>query len=190
MLIGAAGLVMSLVFFGLVLREYRGFGKHPQRVDLTTVTPPPDMHGKWVEVTQPLNIYCEGVEIENEPDHQLLFGRVESTYFQAEILGSHRFIVLESDKQAVCRDVQTTPLVGVLTELNPRLRSTLEEHGMAFQHSTFVMLLCLSCGPKQAETYLFFLPIIASVSLWLTGRSWRQHLQQNVRREGRLPFAP
>ena len=189
MLIGAVGLVMSIVFFALLLREYRGFGKVPQKVDLKTITPPPDMQGKWVEVTQPLKIYCEPIEMENEPDHQILFGRVESTYFQAEILGSQRFIVLERDKQAVCHDVQTTSLVGVLTELNPRLRSTLEGRGMLFQGNAFVMLLCLSCGPKQSETYLLFLPIIAAASLWLTGRSWRKHLQQAAQREGRLPIA-
>ena len=187
MFIGAAGLVMSLVFFALVLREYRGFGKQPEKVDLTTITPPSGLHGKWVEVTQPLKIYCEPVEIENEPDHQFFFGRVESTYFQAEIVGSHRFIVLERDKQATCRDVKATPLIGVLTEVNPRLRSTLEGQGMVFQRNAFVMLLCLSCGPKQAETYLLFLPIIAAVSLWLTGRSWRPHLQQSAKREGYLP---
>lgn len=189
MLIGAAGLVMSIFFFALLLREYRCFGKVPQRVDLKTITPPPDMRGKWVEVAQPLKIYCEPVEIENEPDHQILFGRVESTYFQAEILGSQRFLVLERDKQAVCRDVQATPLVGVLTELNPRLRSTLEGRGMVFQRNAFVMLLCLSCGPKQSENYLLFLPIIGFASLWLTGRAWRQHLQQAAQRAGHLPMA-
>jgi hypothetical protein len=67
---------MSLFFFMLVLREYRGFGKVPQRADLATVIPPPDMHGIWMEVTQPLIVHCEPVE--TEYPHPI------SKYFSAE----------------------------------------------------------------------------------------------------------
>lgn len=91
--LGAICLIMSLFAFLVVLREYLDFGKSPQRVDLATVVPPPEMHGTWVQITQPLNIYCERIEVENQADHQLLFGRVESTYFLAEISGSQRFVV-------------------------------------------------------------------------------------------------
>jgi hypothetical protein len=181
-LLGAVALVMSLFFFMLVLREYRGFGKVPQRADLATVIPPPDMHGIWMEVTQPLIVHCEPVETEYPPDQQILFGRVDSTYFLAEIPGSERVAVLEYDKQAACNDVQRAPVTGVLTGLNPKLRETLESHGMVFPRSAVAVLLCLSCGPRKSVTYLFFLGLMMVVSLWLTTRSWRRYQQQNTSR--------
>lgn len=85
--------------------------------------------------------------------------------------------------------MKTAPMVGVLTELNPALRSTLEGRGMVFPRNSFAMLLCLSCGPKDSLTYLFFFPIMIATSLWLTTRSWRKHLQQVTLSEGKEPAA-
>lgn len=183
-LLGVVCLGMCVLLLGMVLREYRGFGKVPERVDLRIVHPPPEMRGKWVEVSQPLNVYCEPVEIENQAEHQLLFGRVQSTNFMAEILGSQRFVVLQRSKKAACSDVRRSPLLGVLTELNPRLRSTLESKGMVFPRDRLVMLLCLTCGPKESRTYLIVFPLMIGASLWLISRSWRIHLRQTALREG------
>jgi hypothetical protein len=169
---------MSLFFFMLVLREYRGFAKVPQKVDLASVTPPPEMHGIWMEVTQPLIVHCEPVETEYPPDQQILFGRVDSTYFLAEIPGSKRVAVLERDKQAGCSGVQHAPVTGVLTELNPKLRETLESHGMVFPRNAVAVLLCLSCGPRNSVTYMILLGLMIVVSLWLTTHSWRRYQQQ------------
>lgn len=181
--LGAVCLIFSLFAFCVLLREYLAFGKVPHKVDLKTVTPPPEMRGEWVVVAQPLKIYCEPVEVENQAEQQILFGRVESTYFQAEIPGSQRFVVLARHRRAACRDVQSTPLVGVLTELNPALRSTLEGRGMVMRRDAFVMLLCLSCGPKDSQIYLTLFLIMIAASLWLTGRSWRRHMAQAAMRE-------
>lgn len=183
-LLGVVSLGMCALLFAMALREYRGFGRFPEKVDLKTVTPPPEMLGKWVEVMQPVKVYCEPIEIENQAEHQLLFGRVESTNFLAEILGSQRFLVLQRSKKAKCEDVQGNPLVGVLTEVNPRLRSTLESKGMVFPRDRLVMLLCLTCGPKESRTYLIVFPIMIGASLWLINRSWRIHLRQTALRKG------
>lgn len=188
--LGALCVILSLFAFSVLLREYLDFGRAPQRVDLKTVTPPPEMRGRWVEVSQPLKVYCEPVELENQAEQQILFGRVQSTYFQAEISGSPRFVVLERHRKAVCRDVQTTPLVGVLTELNPALRSSLAERGMLLRKDALVMLLCLSCGPKESAMYLTLSLVMMAASLWLTRRSWRMHLEQVALRERQTSLAP
>lgn len=182
--VSAVSLVMSSFLFLLVLREYRGFGETAQKVDLTSVNPPSDMNGYWVAVTQPLTFHCEPVETEYELDQQWLFGRVNTTYFLAEIPNSERVVVLQRDKTAACRDVQQAPLVGVLTELNPRLRSTLEGRGMVFPRNRQAMLSCLSCGPEQGRLYLTFLPIMMALSLWLMKRSWRKYQHQIAQRDG------
>lgn len=179
-LLGILGLAFSLVAYHLVEREYRGFGKTPEPVDLKTIAPPPELHGKWVVVTQPLKIHCEPVEIENQLDHQLLFGRVQSTYFLADVEGSQRYVILERHRKAACDDVRRPPFVGVLTEVNPRLHSTLEYRGMVFPYNKLTMLLCLSCGPADSKQYLLLFPIIAAMSIWLIVRFWRKH-QQLVR---------
>lgn len=184
LLLGITGLTMSLILFAMVAREFRGFGKSPEGVDLRTITPPPEMRGKWVRVTQPLKIYCEPVEVENQLEHQLLFGRVESTYFLAEIEGSQRFVVLQRHKKASCNDVRRAPFVGVLTEINPRLRSTLEGRGMVFPYNKLAMLLCLSCGPEDSKKYLIIFPIMMAASLWLMNRYWRKYLRLAALREG------
>ncbi len=158
----------------------------PESVDLKTVIPPEEMHGKWVQVDQPLKIYCEPIETEYQLEEQILFGRIESTYFLAEIPGSQKFVVLQRDRKAVCSDVQQMPLVGVLTELNPRLGSTLLSRGMVFPRNGFTMLLCLSCGPRQSVLYLIFLPLMIILSVWLMNRSWRAYSQQKVRRQSTL----
>jgi hypothetical protein len=116
-------------------------------------------------------------------EHQLIFGRVEDTYFLAEISGSQRFVILQRHKKAVCADVQQSPRVGVLTELNPRLRSTLEGRGMVFPRNGSVMLLCLSCGPTESRGYLIFFPILGAASLWLIVRTWRLQTKQVALRE-------
>lgn len=184
-LVGAVSLIFCLFAFLVLLREYLDFGRSPQKVDLTTVVPPSEMHGKWVEVTQPLKIHCEPIEIENQPEHQLFFGRVQSTNFVAEISRSPRFVVLQRSKKATCDDVTAAPLIGVLTELNPALRGSLVGRGMALPRNSLAMLLCLSCGPADSRTYLLLLSILIAASLWLTSRSWRKHLQVTLR-EGRL----
>ena len=176
--LGIVGVGFSLVAYSLIQREYRSWGKTPQPVDLKTVTPPPDLHGQWVVVTQPLKIDCHPVEMENQLEHQLLFGRVESTYFLAEIEGSDRFVILERRKKASCDEVRRTPFVGVLTEVNPRLRSTLESRGMVFPFRKLTMLLCLSCGPKEARALLGWMLVIGAASAWLTLTFWRKYQQQ------------
>lgn len=186
-LLGAVSLILCLFAFSVVLREYLDFGRSPQGVDLTTVVPPSEMHGKWVEVTQPVKIHCEPIEIENEPAHQLLFGRVQSTNFLAEISGSQRFVVLQRYKKVSCDDVRTAPMIGVLTELNPALRGALQSQGMVLPRNSLAMLLCLSCGPADSRTYLVLFSIMIAASLWLTSRSWRKHLQQVTLREGKQP---
>jgi hypothetical protein len=184
LLLGITGFTLSLVLFAMVAREYRGFGKSPEETDLKTITPPPETLGKWVRVTQPLKVFCEPIEVENQLEHQLLFGRVESTYFLAEIAGSPRFVVLQRHKKASCDDVRRAPFVGVLTEINPRLHSTLEGRGMVFPRDKLAMLLCLSCGPEDSRQYLFIFPVIMAASLWLMSRSWRRYLRLTAFREG------
>jgi len=174
-LLGVAGLAMSVVAYHLIQREYRSWGKTPEPVDLKTITPPPELHGKWVTVTQPLKIDCQPFEIENQMEHQLLFGRVESTYFLAEIEGSGRFVILERRKKARCEDLRPAPYVGVLTEVNSRLRSTLESKGMVFPYRKLIMLLCLSCGPSEARELLVCFLIIMCASVWLIVTFWRKH---------------
>jgi len=186
-LLGVICLAMCLLLFAMLLREYRGFGRTPEKVDLKSVTPPPEMRGRWVEVAQPLKVHCDPFETENQAEHQLLFGRVESTYFLAEISGSPRLVVLQRHKKAACADVQKNSFVGVLTELSSPLRSTLEGRGMVFPKDRLVMLLCLSCGPKESQTYLIVFSIMIAASLWLVGRSWRIHLRQVALREGSSP---
>ena len=182
LLLGGVCLAFCIVAIGMIWREYRGFGKSPEKVDLNLLTPPPEMHGKWVEVSQPLKVHCEPVETENQLEHQLIFGRVEDTYFLAEIPGSPRFVVLQRHKKAACADVERIPRVGVLTELNPQLRGTLEGRGMVFPRNAFVMLLCLSCGPEESRGYLIFFPVLSAASLWLINRSWRLYRKQVVLR--------
>lgn len=180
--LGVVGLAFCLVAVAMIWQEYHGFGNSPEKVDLKLITPPPEMRGKWVEVSQPLKVHCEPVETENQLEHQLIFGRVQDTYFLAEISGSPRFVVLERHKKAVCAEVQQKPLVGVLTELNPCLRSTLEGRGMVFPRNAFAMLLCLSCGPRESRGYLLIFPIIGAASFWLIVRFWRLHTQQMAAR--------
>ena len=187
-LLGVVCLGLCIVAMGVIWREYRGFAKSPEKVDLNAITPPPEMHGKWVEVSQPLNVHCEPIETENQLEHQLIFGRVEDTYFLAEISGSQRFVILQRHKKAVCADVRQSPRVGVLTELNPRLRSTLEGRGMVFPRKGLVMLLCLSCGPTESRAYLMFFPVLSAASLWLITRSWRLHMKQVTLRERQQGF--
>ena len=189
-ILSAVCLVMCLFFFFVVLHEYRGFGKTPQNVDLTSVDPPSDINGRWVAVTQSLNVHCEPVEMERELEQQWLFGRVASTYFLAEIPSSERVVFLEHDRAAACRDVQQPPLVGVLTELNPRLRSTLEGRGMVFPRNCQAMLLCPSCGPEQGRLYLTFLPVMLVLSLWLMNRSLRKYQHQTAQRDGIFVGSP
>jgi hypothetical protein len=179
-LLGVAGLGLSLVAYYVVQREYRSWGKTPVPADLKTVTPPPELHGQWVKVTQPLRIDCQPFEIENQAEHQLLFGRVESTYFLAKIEGSERFVILERRRKANCEDVQRAPYVGVLTDVNSRLRSTLESKGMVFPDRKMMMLLCLSCGPREARELLVCFLILMGLSAWMIARFWRKH-QRMVR---------
>ena len=176
--LGVVGLGFSMVAYYLVQSEYRSWGKTPEAVDLKRVTPPPELHGRWVEVTQPLKIDCTPAEIENQTEHQLLFGRVQSTYFLAEVEGSERFVILEHSKKASCDDLRRRPLVGVLTEVNPRLRSTLESRGMVFPFRKVTMLLCLTCGPAEAREYLICFLLVGAASAWLTVRFWRKYQQQ------------
>jgi hypothetical protein len=182
-LLGIMGLGFSMVAYYLVQREYRGWGKVPAPVDLKTVTPPPELHGQWVMVTQPVKIDCQPFEIENQAEHQLLFGRVQSTYFLAEVEGSDRFVILEHRRKTSCYDARRSPFVGVLTEVNPALRSSLEGRGMVFPFRKVTMLLCLSCGPAEAREYLVCFLLIMAGSAWLTVRFWRKYQQQaRVRR--------
>jgi hypothetical protein len=183
LLLGTVSLAFGALGFIVVAREYRGFGNSPQSVDLKTVAIPPEMQGKWVRVTQTLKVRCQAVEVDNQPDHQLLFGRVESTYFPAEIEGSKRLVVLQRHKNAVCDDVRRPPFVGVLSELNPQLRKTLEGGGMLLAYGQ-PMLLCLSCGPEDSKKFLIFFPVLMAVSLWLMNRSWQRYLHKVALREG------
>ena len=176
--LGIVGLGFCMVAYYLVQSEYRSWGKTPEAVDLKTVTPPAELHGKWVAVTQPLKIDCTPAEIENQAEHQLLFGRVQSTYFLAEVEGSQRFLILEHGKKVSCDEVRRRPFVGVLTELNPRLRSTLESRGMGFPSRKMTMLLCLTCGPAEAREYLICFLLLGAASAWLTVRFWRKYQQQ------------
>lgn len=187
--LGFITLIISLFGFALIFREYRGFGKTPAHVDLTTVTPPKEMHGIWMEVTQPLALHCEAVETENPAEQQIIFGRVDSTYFLAEIPGSRRVVILEHSRKAACSDVQRAPMTGVLTELNSTLRGTLESRGMVFPRNCFPMLLCLSCGPRNSLIYLFLLLLMIVLSLWLATRSWRKYQEQATARERKLLVA-
>lgn len=183
LLLGTVTLAFAALGFIMIAREYRGFGKSPQDVDLKTVAVPPEMQGKWVRVTQTLKVHCQAVEVDNQPEHQLLFGRVESTYFLAEIADSKRFVVLQRHKKAVCDDVRRPPFIGVLSELNPQLRRTLEGGGMLLRYGQPV-LLCLSCGPEDSKKFLIFFPVLMAASLWLMNRSWRRYLRKVALREG------
>jgi hypothetical protein len=183
LLLGTVSLAFATLGLIMIAREYRGFGNSPQDVDLKTVAVPPEMHGKWVRVTQTLKVRCQAVEVDNQPEHQLLFGRVESTYFLAEIEGSKRLVVLQRHKKAVCDDVRRPLLVGVLSELNPQLRRTLEGGGMLLWYGQ-PTLLCLSCGPEDSKKYLVFFPVLMAASLWLMNRSWRGYLRKVALREG------
>ena len=183
LLLGTVSLGLGLLGFLVIGREYRGFGKQPESVDLRNVVVPPEMHGKWVRVNQQLKVNCEGVEVENQLEHQLLFGRVQSTYFLAEVEGSNRSVVLQRHKKAVCDQVRNGPYVGVLNEINPQLRRTLDRGGMILPLDHSAMLLCLSCGPEDSKKYLYFFSVLIAASLWLMNRYWRKYLRKVAFRE-------
>jgi hypothetical protein len=164
--------------------EYRGLGNTPQYVDLNTITPPPPDRGLWVEVRQPLRIQCDSVQVVRDPLEAALFGKVESTYFKAQVIGSDRWLIIDHDGVATCAEVAKSPQVGVLEQLDPRFRGTLEGYGLTVPVVGTVMRLQLSWQPTRIKRYCYYAGMFGLLSLYLAGHFWRKHLQAVRARNG------
>jgi hypothetical protein len=183
-LLGVSSLVLWIVIYVMVYREYRGYGNSPEIVDLKTIAPPPEDLGKWAQITQPIKINC-GLSMQEikSPPESWLFGRVESTFFIAAVEGSKRNVLIIYEGDISCDGVAKQPFVGVLEELNPRRRSYLTSNGYTLPANTD-MQFSLGDGPARTRKLMLigcFLPLGSIFIIWRFWPRWRAQVQKAER---------
>lgn len=180
-MLGTVSLVMWIVLFGILFREYRGFGEAPAPVDLKTIAPPAENHGKWVRVDQPLVVHCDlGIQELNDLPERWIFGRVANTFFIAGIEGSNRNLLLVYDRDATCEDGKRWPMKGVLQEINSRRKSYLSGERFVIP-PTADMQLSVDEGPASYRRLMLlgsFLPVLSLVCIVRFWPKWRMQVRQ------------
>lgn len=181
LLLGAVTLVFFLALYVALYREYRGFGKVPEEVDLKTIVPPRQDHGKWVRITQPLELRCgRGIQELRGLEERWFFGKVSDTYYLASVNGSDRSVLLNYEGDTTCEGMSHMEITGVLEELTARRREVLSGEGFLFPDNGVVMELCLSCSPRQLRSLLLwssFIPIVGLYFVVRYGRKYRQQIE-------------
>jgi hypothetical protein len=174
LLLAAATLVFMLVAYGGLYREYTGFGIAPEEIDLKTVIPPQQNHGRWVRITQPLELHCDrGIQ-------ESLLGKIGSTYYLAQVSGSDRSVLLDYEGNTTCEAMSRMEMTGVLEELTVRRREVLSGEGFFFPSSGVVMQLCLTCNPQQFRNMVLwsgFIPLLCLYLIIHNGRKYRQQIE-------------
>lgn len=185
-LLGVGSLALWIVVYAFMIREYRGYGKTPEVVDLKTIAPPPETRGRWVQITQPLIVNCsaEAQEVRTPPE-SWLFGRVESTFFIASVVGSSRNMLVVYDGDISCKDFLNQPFVGVLEELNSRRRSYLTASGFTFPPGTDLQF-SLGDGPARSRKYMVIGCFLPLCSIFIIARYWPR--SRRKAREAESPF--
>lgn len=179
LLLGAVTMVLTLVIYGVLYGEYKAFGKVPEEVDLKTVVPPRQDHGRWVRITQPLALRCDhGIQELRDWEEQWLFGKVSDTYYLSQVRGSDRSVLLDYEGDTTCEGMSHMKMTGVLEELTARRREVMAGEGFLFPSSGVVMQLCLSCSPRQLRNLLLWSSLIPVASLYLMIRYGRKYRQQ------------
>jgi hypothetical protein len=175
-ILGIALLALLVCALTVVYSEYRAFGKTPEIVDLRTIDAPPQDHGKWVRVTQPVTIDCNnGAQEQREYPERWLFGKVEDTLFAASIPGSDRTLLLEYDGDIRCDALAQMEKIGVLEELSPRRRWFLGGGALVLPRNGVVLKLCLSCGPAQSRQILIWGSALLILPLFVIQRYWTKY---------------
>lgn len=174
LLLGAGTLVFMLVVYGVLYREYAGFGKAPEEVDLKTVVPPRQNHDRWVRITQPLVLQCDrGIR-------ESFLGKVGSTYYLARLSGSDRSVLLEYEGDTTCEAMSRMEMTGMLEELTPRRREVLSRDGFFSPSSGVVMQLCFTCNPRQFRNRVLlsgFIPLVALYLVFHNGKKYRKQMK-------------
>lgn len=193
--LGLLGVAMWVVLSGIMFREYRGFGKTPVVIDLKTVAAPPENHGQWVRVDEPLLVNCAfTTQQENNPPERWIFGRIDETFFVVGIEESDRHLLLVYHGDAHCDATYRRPLEGVLQEINSRRRTFLSGGGFTFPPQTN-MQLEIGDGPASYRKLMAWSLIIPLASLLLIqryGRKWRMQVKQgeNLTTQLMRPYTP
>jgi hypothetical protein len=178
-LLGAFTIVLFMVLYVVLYREYKGFGKVPEVVNLKTILPPRQDHGKWVRITQPLELRCDrGIQELRGLEERWFFGKVSDTYYLASVSGSDRSVLLNYEGDTTCEGMSHMEMTGVLEELTARRREVLAGEGFLFPDSGVVMQLCLSCSPRQLRNLLWWSSFIPLVGLYFVVRYGRKYRQQ------------
>jgi hypothetical protein len=163
-----------LVMYGVLYLEYKGFGKSPEDVDLKTVVPPRQDHGRWVRITQPLVLQCDRGMKES------LLGKAGSTYYLARVSGSDRSVLLDYEGDTTCEEMSHMEMTGVLEELTARRREVLSGEGFLFPTSGMVVQLCLTCNPRQLRNLVLwsgFIPLVSRDLILRNGRKYREQIE-------------
>jgi hypothetical protein len=185
LLLGAFTLVFILLIWGALYHEYKGFGKVPEQVDLKSIIPPRQDHGRWVHITQPLTLQCDrGIQELRDWEEQWLFGKVSDTYYLAHVNGSDRSVLLDYEGDSTCESMSHMEMTGVLEELTPRRREVLSGEGFLFTSNGVVMRLCLTCSPRQLRNLVLWSGFIPPACLYLIvhyGRKYRKQIEERKR---------
>ena len=186
-LLGLGSLVLWIVVYAFMIREYRGYGKTPEIVDLKSIAPPPETRGRWVKITQPLILDCSvhAQEVRTPPE-SWLFGKVESTFFTASVVDSSRNMLIVYDGDISCKSVLNQPFVGVLEELNSRRRSYLSSNGFVFPPGTDLQF-SLGDGPARSRKLMLMGSFLPLCSIFIIARYWPRWRAKV--REAESPFS-
>jgi hypothetical protein len=176
-------LLLFIVIWAGLYREYAGFAALPENIDLRNVTPPEPDRGRWVRIHEKLQVHCNAVQELNDLEKRIFFGRVAETYYWAPIPNSTRILLLEYEGDYRC-PVQTGGLfVGVLEELRPRRRAVLAGYGLVFPSSATVLKLCVTCSPEKDRRLLYIGLLLPLSSIFILYRYWPKYRQQQRRSE-------
>ncbi len=177
--LGAVAFCFALFGIWMMAEQYRMFGKEPQTVSVDQVVPPPPHFdvGTWVHLQGALLYRCgEIVQWRRDPPESWIFGRVQDTYIPATNLYRDRFFLITFDKGVNCQTMRKGPLIGVLTPVNSRLRSTLTGAGLDFPNTKVpAMLLEVDWGPSTTRNYLIGIVILMCACVWMMQRYWRKY---------------
>jgi tetratricopeptide (TPR) repeat protein len=154
---GAAIFLGSLTGEILIVRKYLAYPKAPRRVTLEA-----SRSGDWVELDGVVLDCASRLEING------------NTYFGGKSPGG-RELVAFYDETLTCNQAGRK-LVGVVSDLSPKLASTLARHGFATPRGQPAEI-CAWCGPRNALIGTLVLPVFVAIGAllaWSGVRNLRQ----------------
>ena len=180
-LLGIGSLALWTLMYVMLFQQYKGFGKAPASIDLRSIAAPPENHGKWVELREPLALHCNlNLQELREPPESWFFGRVEQTLYMADAIGFKRTVLMVYDGDVRCPEAAKKPMVGVLEELNTRRRRHLTGYGLAMSPSADLEFM-VGDGPASYRKIMLecsFLPFISLYLIWHFWPRWRAQVRR------------